>query len=317
MNINWQNLCYQMEHAKFHSEPDIEEKFSQILDMLFGWHVIEKKLKRQVPVPVGHETKYPDIVLCKDREGIVIEMKGPGVEPTGHYIDQLKSYMKLLGNEYGMIVNDKHIWLYHSQLGSTQINEVAVIPFSENQTDGEELVSILMFDEFSISKLDAFRERKYREYLDRKKAEELLNRLCDGENGKQLVINALLSDGDLISEYGEEAVSMALGRLLVNLSKKKDPVSPPPGGKSYTTFTGFVKKGLKNGTIVHFKGDPSITAEVCGDKELLFEGETYKLSSLAKMLYIRINKVTPTATYHGAAHFLYNGVPVLNLKDIK
>ena len=315
MNVSWQTFCYQMNSGTYHSEAEIEERFSAIMDMLFGWHKLEDKLMRQVPVPVGHETKKADIVLYRDRKPFVIEMKGPGIVPHNAAIDQLKSYMKILGSEYGLIANNKEMWLYFSAFSSPVITPFAHIPYDKDNPDGSTFASLMMYDSFSAENLDAFRKEKMAASYEAEMTENLIGRLLNTEDCRRLLADALLGLEEIRSLYSENAVKTALGKLHMTKDAAAVPPFPKPNFQPEKGFTGFNNKGLPIGTVVTFRGDNSLTATVAGDKALDFEGKIYKLSALARVLYTRIGKVTSSGAYQGALHFLYHGVPVLNLPD--
>jgi T5orf172 domain len=77
----------------------------------------------------------------------------------------------------------------------------------------------------------------------------------------------------------------------------------------------FYKKGLKDGDLIFFCEDKTLTAKVCSEREVLFEGQIWKLSPLAFNLFERLGKLNKSGAYQGSAYFSYNGVR-LNKIDI-
>jgi len=75
----------------------------------------------------------------------------------------------------------------------------------------------------------------------------------------------------------------------------------------------FYSRGLKNGTVINFIGDESITAIVAGRKHVLFENYKWKLSPLARELYERMGIANDSGAYQGAAHFTYKGTKLIKL----
>lgn len=86
----------------------------------------------------------------------------------------------------------------------------------------------------------------------------------------------------------------------------------PMGNKKINRFD-FYEKGMKDGNIISFIKDPTVTAEVVGNTEVLFEGEHWKLSPLAYELFNRRNELTKSGAYQGAAYFTFDGK---KLKDL-
>ena len=69
----------------------------------------------------------------------------------------------------------------------------------------------------------------------------------------------------------------------------------------------FYNKGLKNGDVVVFRADRSISAKVVGEREVEYLGQTYKLSPLTYRLYEEMGKLNKSGAYQVAAHFEYKG----------
>jgi T5orf172 domain len=78
----------------------------------------------------------------------------------------------------------------------------------------------------------------------------------------------------------------------------------------------FFKKGLKIGDEIVFRDDKSIIAKVIGEKEVEFEGQVWKLSPLTYKLFEKMNKLTPSGAYQGAAYFEFKGTRLNKLPDI-
>lgn len=77
----------------------------------------------------------------------------------------------------------------------------------------------------------------------------------------------------------------------------------------------FYRKGLKNGDVISFCADPSITAKIIGEREVEYKGEPFLLSPLARKLYEQMNKGNNSHAYQGAYHFMFNGKRLTALPD--
>ena len=104
---------------------------------------------------------------------------------------------------------------------------------------------------------------------------------------------------------GEEAEL----ELAEEIETKKD------GVKRSSVFT-FAKKGIAPGTKIQFKGDRSIEVEVYDESKVIFEGQKYSLSALAKFLYTRMNKVRDSGAYAGPRHFILNGKKLSDIENV-
>jgi len=119
---------------------------------------------------------------------------------------------------------------------------------------------------------------------------------------EQLVKQLLLSfDGKII--YPEN----------VDKEKEFDEISE---SRKQSELFSFYKKGLKNGDIITFIDDENITAKVCGEREVEFEGQKYKLSPLTRKIYEQMSRVNDSGAYQGARYFAYKGKRLIDLPNI-
>lgn len=77
----------------------------------------------------------------------------------------------------------------------------------------------------------------------------------------------------------------------------------------------FYKKGLKNGDKITFIDDESITATVCGEREVEYGGQTWKLSPLTYKIYEDMGKLNKSGAYQGANYWQYKNTKLKNLQD--
>lgn len=160
----------------------------------------------------------------------------------------------------------------------------------------------------NVSGLKRFFAMELDEYIDK---ENLLHeifskhRVGDSELfalDYELVKQLLLSfDGDVI--YPEN----------VDKDKEFDNVSEV---RIQSGLFSFYKKGLKNGDEVVFIQDKNITAEVCGEREVEYKGQTWKLSPLTYKIFEEKNELNSSGAYQGANYFEYKGKKLKDLPDI-
>jgi T5orf172 domain. len=79
----------------------------------------------------------------------------------------------------------------------------------------------------------------------------------------------------------------------------------------------FYKKGLKNGDKISFIKDKNIVATVCGEREVEYDGQVWKLSPLTYKIFQERGELNESGAYQGAAYFEYNGKKLKDLPDIK
>lgn len=79
----------------------------------------------------------------------------------------------------------------------------------------------------------------------------------------------------------------------------------------------FYKKGLKNGDKILFIKDKNIVATVCGEREVEYNGQVWKLSPLTYKIFEERGELNESGAYQGAAYFEYNGKKLKDLPDVK
>lgn len=79
----------------------------------------------------------------------------------------------------------------------------------------------------------------------------------------------------------------------------------------------FYKKGLKNGDKIVFTHDETITAKVVGEREVEYEGQTFKLSPLVYKIFERRGQLNTSGAYQGAQYFKFHGVKLKDLPDVE
>ena len=77
----------------------------------------------------------------------------------------------------------------------------------------------------------------------------------------------------------------------------------------------FYKKGLKNGEKISFIKDKNIIATVCGEREVEYQGQVWKLSPLTYKIFEQRGELNTSGAYQGAAYFEYNGKKLKDIPD--
>lgn len=77
----------------------------------------------------------------------------------------------------------------------------------------------------------------------------------------------------------------------------------------------FYKKGLKNGDIITFTHDKSITAKIVGEREVEYGGQIFKLSPLVYKIFEQKGQLNTSGAYQGAQYFMFNGAKLKDLPD--
>jgi len=77
----------------------------------------------------------------------------------------------------------------------------------------------------------------------------------------------------------------------------------------------FYKKGLKDGDEISFIKDESITAIVCGEREVTYQDQIWKLSPLTYKIFEQKGELNSSGAYQGANYFSYKGKKLIDIPD--
>lgn len=99
-----------------------------------------------------------------------------------------------------------------------------------------------------------------------------------------------------------------------NISKEKEFDEVTAARKQGALFS-FYRKGLKDGDEVRFIPDPTISATVCGEREVLYADQAWKLSPLTYNIFNDKGQLNSSGAYQGANYWQFNGKKLKELQD--
>jgi hypothetical protein len=118
---------------------------------------------------------------------------------------------------------------------------------------------------------------------------------------QDLVRQLLLSfDGNVI--YPEK----------INKEKEFDEVTT---ARKQGALFSFYRKGLKDGDKISFIADKTVVATIVGEREVEYDGQTWKLSPLTYKIYEDKGQLNSSGAYQGANYWQWNGKKLKELPD--
>lgn len=78
----------------------------------------------------------------------------------------------------------------------------------------------------------------------------------------------------------------------------------------------FYNKGLKDGDIIVFSLDDTITAIVAGEREVKYDEQLWKLSPLTYKIFEQRNELNTSGAYQGAAYWKFENQKLKDIPDI-
>lgn len=98
----------------------------------------------------------------------------------------------------------------------------------------------------------------------------------------------------------------------INQGKEFEEISK---ARKQSELFSFYKKGLKDGDEIAFIKDKNIVAKVCGEREVEYQGQTWKLSPLTYKIFEQKGELNNSGAYQGAAYFEYKGKKLKDIPD--
>jgi hypothetical protein len=98
----------------------------------------------------------------------------------------------------------------------------------------------------------------------------------------------------------------------INQGKEFDEISRV---RKQSELFSFYKKGFKNGDEIFFIKDKNVVAKVCGEREVEYQGQVWKLSPLTFKLFEQRGELNTSGAYQGAAYFKYKGKKLKDIAD--
>ena len=159
----WEEICFILSDSisPTISESIFEQKVILALDKL-GWSQFKNDIITQTSLHIGRQNSIrPDIILCgPDQKPLVaIEIKRPAEKLAS--IDQLKSYMRQLKADFGLLIGSEIRIYYDGRMNPySEPLPLERIYFERLSVKGQKFVEL-------FSKSD-FLEKRYVSYLEKK-----------------------------------------------------------------------------------------------------------------------------------------------------
>ena len=183
-----------------------ERRFSQVVVVklleAMGYDLTnEDEVGIEVPMQVGHETKYADYKVSNEGSCFILDAKSPVVEIEGdtHAYDQVHAYYRVLHCKYGALYNGKKLILFKEDS-----NRPVFIWRYEQDHEDLSVFEALCKESFPGA-LEEFlssveRLRKLRQFVDDKR-QELQDSLID-----KISADSGINDKEFVSEHVEVSV---------------------------------------------------------------------------------------------------------------
>jgi len=184
------------------SERDFQTTVVSIFEKL-GWSEYRDEIVLQKAIPVGSTNNVrPDIVIKNNTQIIlVIELKKPNIMPSERNAEQLKSYMRLLKLDFGILLGETIQIYYELPNDKKQPIKVNEIPFDNDLEEGIMLIKHLSKEEYSFDNFQKYCTDILANAEKHEKAKNHVAFLCSKE-GTNFVADLIKEK--LLTEYSDE-----------------------------------------------------------------------------------------------------------------
>lgn len=111
-------------------EQNTKRKVIEPLIELLGWEMLSSEVELEYSVQMGSGTKKVDYALkIEDTPVVFVEGKGCDTAITDNHRDQLRSYMRQVGVDWGILTNGREFEIFRRDYSSNRPNEVSLAKF--------------------------------------------------------------------------------------------------------------------------------------------------------------------------------------------
>lgn len=211
-------MCYTLSEniSSNLSEDLFELKVIQALGVL-GWKGFIGDLSIRSSFQVGASKRLiPDIIVKSENKDLfVIEVKKPGIPLSTEFGSQLRSYMRQLKLDFGILIGQKIQIFYDGNLyGNSKFTLIDEIDFIRDSEKGLKFVELFKKENYSQQKVEQHTQNKLQKINELKIIEKLKKELLS-QNYKNKVENYLKSE--LLKEYSESITEKVLEKININI----------------------------------------------------------------------------------------------------
>ncbi|MDD4312226.1 MAG: hypothetical protein PHW41_07075, partial [Eubacteriales bacterium] len=156
---------------------------------------------------------------AKDHKQVfVAELKKPNADIVLRNADQLVSYMLQLRLRFGLLIGDT-LQVYYDVPGDNEKPvKVIEIPFTPDNKNGDELISVLMKDAYSDTSFASWCIKRIEEEVTAKEVSRLVELLTSNE-GNALLLGVLKKH--LNTRFSEEVIENVIENIQIRVEVKK------------------------------------------------------------------------------------------------
>jgi len=232
-------------------EENTKRKIIEPLIDLLGWEILSSDVELEYSVQMGSGTKKVDYALKREGTPVVfVEAKGCDTPLEQSHENQLKSYMRQVGVDWGLLTNGRKFEIFRRDVSSNRPNEISLAEFSIGEVpDNEHPLKALSRDS-----IDSGESRQIAEKLEA--VQNAVESLRKNKEDLAEDVTGVVTDaaGNAVSQQVEDEAKGFVDDLIETLEEQAHRtavVRDPPGGDGEPEDGEYVIRLTRNGSEVY------------------------------------------------------------------
>jgi hypothetical protein len=232
-------------------EENTKRKIIEPLIELLGWDILSADVELEYSVQMGSTPKKVDYALKREGTPVVfVEAKGCDTSLKESHEDQLTSYMRQVGVDWGLLSNGRRFKIFRRYVSNNSVNLVSLADFAvEDAPDNEHPLKAL-----SRESIESGESRQIAEKIEA--VQEAVSSLRQNKEDLAENIAGEVTDvtGNAVSQHVEDEAKGFVDDLIETLEEqahRTEVVGKPPGGEVEHQDGDYVIRVTRDGQEVH------------------------------------------------------------------
>ncbi|MDB9233346.1 type I restriction enzyme HsdR N-terminal domain-containing protein [Halorubrum ezzemoulense] len=232
-------------------EENTKRKLIEPLIDLLGWDILSSAVELEYSVQMGSTTKRVDYALKMEGTPVVfVEAKGCDTPLEQSHEEQLKSYMRQVGVDWGLLSNGREFKIFRHHVSSNRVNLISLSEFDvEDVPDNEHPLKAL-----SRESIDSGESRQIAEKIEA--VQNAVKELRENKEDLAEDVTGVVSEvaGNAVSQQVEDEAKSFVDELIATLEEQahRTEVTRGTSGEDEDTEDGeYVIRLTRNGGEVH------------------------------------------------------------------
>ncbi|WP_423999368.1 type I restriction enzyme HsdR N-terminal domain-containing protein [Haloarcula salina] len=232
-------------------EENTKRKLIEPLIDLLGWDILSSAVELEYSVQMGSTTKRVDYALKIEGTPVVfVEAKGCDTPLEQSHEEQLKSYMRQVGVDWGLLSNGREFKIFRHHVSSNRVNLISLSEFDvEDVPDNEHPLKAL-----SRESIESGESRQIAEKIEA--VQNAVKELRENKEDLAEDVTGVVSEvaGNAVSQQVEDEAKSFVDNLIRTLEEqahRREVIRDPPGSNDKPVNGEYEIRVSRNGEEIH------------------------------------------------------------------